>query len=305
MRGGADILERARFCLSPLAPSHREVCMMSKRKRGGEGAEPRVVNARLESDEVNTHQTINSEAGLRENKDCPSCLNHFATAEAYNRHILIKKANKTAVLVERSSIRKYSHTILCPKLDCCFSTTRKEDIKIHLRMHNIKIPEKFLCLKIGEGEDDFITGHQCRICCKIFNNDSSLRSHQSKCSGKFLHACNYCTQTFQERGDFIHHLTSEHPPETDFKVTGIFVGKTRKRNLGRGGLKSGSVERTIALLTPGIISVGDVFSPDVIKSLRLMLEWEIIAHARVNARISVNSLVSKDTAEEVSLEQAL
>ena len=76
--------------------------------------------------------------------------------------------------------------------------------------------------------------------------------------------------------------------------------KSRKRDLGRGGMKSTSVERTIALLNPGIISVGDVFSGDVVRSIRLMLEWEIAAHARVNTRISLNALVSKDTAEEVS-----
>ena len=278
--------------------------MPPKRKRGeAGGGGGRIVKGRMEADEGNTHQQINSSdvSGTGEQtRDCASCHKHFPTVESYKHHYLIKKANVSAKLVPASGVRKFSHIILCPKSDCCFSTNNKQSHKIHLITHGMKPSGELLVIPIGE-EDEFLTAHQCRICCQVLGTANALQKHQQTCRGKFLFSCNYCSSTFRDRQTYTDHLLSDHAPVTDFQVTGVFVGREKKIERKRGLSAHMSSERSIVMLTPGITSVGGVFTEGVISSIRKLLEWEIAAHNRVSTRIVCNSIVSKDNGDEVNM----
>ena len=277
--------------------------MAPKRKQDeGGGGGGRIVKGRMEADDGSGHHQINNsetpDTGL-ETRDCASCHKHFPTIESYRHHYLIKKANVSAKLLPAADVRKFSHIILCPRSDCCFSSNSKQTYKIHLATPGMKPPADLLVIPIGE-EDQFLTAHQCRICCQVLGSANALQKHQQNCRGKYLFSCNYCSSTFRDRQTYTDHLLSDHPPVTDFQVTGAFVGRGKKIERKRGLSSHMSTERSIVLLTPCITSVAGVFTEGIISSIKKILEWEIAAHNRVSTRIVCNSIVSKDNGSEVS-----
>ena len=287
---------------------------MSKRKKGSDppAGDPRVIRARLEPDDTNSHHAINngdcddvSPGREQETRDCASCHKHFQSVEAYKRHHLIKKVNKTARVIAVRDFSKYKHIILCPRTDCCFSSSSKGTHKIHLHTHGIAAPSpggSLLVINIGSDDaqqDPTLSAYQCRICCAVMSTEKSLRRHQASCRGKYLFTCGYCNDTFKEREAYTRHLEREHFPDTAFEITGVFVGRKKKIMRKRGSSSYPSTERSIVMLRPGITSITEIFSEAVNSGIRRLLEWEIAAHGRISARIVVNSILSKDNGDEV------
>ena len=250
-------------------------------------------------EEANSHSVINNDETVRGgNRHCASCEKYFPSAEAYRNHYLLKKTDVNSRLLPAKEFSKYRHQLLCSKSDCCFSTSSKQSYKIHLRTHNIPWPKDLLIIDIGS-QDDFLTAYQCRICCRVMGTENGLRIHQRSCSGKYIYSCTYCNAAFNSRDAYINHLNEKHSPATDFEVTGIFIGREKKVNGSHRKKRISTTERTMAILTPGITAVSEVFTENMISAIRRLVEWEIAAHNRVSAKLVCNAIITKDEGHEV------
>ena len=61
------------------------------------------------------------------------------------------------------------------------------------------------------------------------------------------------------------------------------------------------MERTMAILTPGITAVSEVFTENMISAIRRLMEWEIAAHGRVSAKLVCRTIIAKDEGDEVRI----
>ena len=266
----------------------------------------RIIRGRLDVDEeANSHTAINSDESVTgENRHCASCRKYFPSVESYRNHYLLKKTDTSSRLLPAKEFSKFKHQLLCSTTDCCFSTSSKEDYKVHLRTHNKSWPKEVLVIDIGS-QDDFITAHQCRICNRVMATENGLRKHQTNCSGKYIYSCTYCNAAFNSREQYIDHLHEKHSPATEFEVTGIFIGREKKVDreniLSHRKKRATTTERTMAILTPGITAVSEVFTENMISAIRRLMEWEIAAHGRVSAKLVCRTIIAKDEGDEVRI----
>ena len=138
------------------APSLREVIMRkNKRKRLGSlssesshdkkriidaNISQREIKARREETHHSSHTEMHGEGGdtsqpiipsQHRNKDCPHCGTHFASPEAYQYHKSVKTQNQHSRTIPYKDFNKNVHHIICPEMNCCFSTKEPKNMKVY------------------------------------------------------------------------------------------------------------------------------------------------------------------------------
>ena len=103
---------------------------------------------------------------------------------------------------------------------------------------------------------------------KNFTTPKTLSKHKPVCSGKQIFSCTICRSGFLTHTDMVDHVLLKHKAESGFKITGMFVGKSRKQNNSKSvnrktvNKKAGYVyEKTHVPLTPGLTHTNQVLTP--------------------------------------------
>lgn len=102
-----------------------------------------------------------------------------------------------------------------------------------------------------------------------------LRDHVKTCKGKFIYTCPYCEDRFVEREKFTNHLIQQHKPKTDFKTTNVFVGDSSHKVKTYDNSVPKSSERSLVILTPGLTTTDEIFTPDLRCEMRKLMEWDL------------------------------
>lgn len=250
----------------------------SKRKR--DDIIKRELKARFEETSDVSHENMHVDSTRNteeiyesQNRDCAFCNLHFASPEAARYHRMVKVKNEGARMIPFKDFKKNVHHVLCPKLDCCFSSSDPQKVKNHVAwFHKENLDGSYTVISELTQEEEKVSSHPCGICCKNFSNAGGLRNHVRTCKGKYLYSCPYCFEKYEEREDFTQHIVAEHRPETDFEKTGVFVGENR---LKRKATVDRAVERSIVLMVPGLTTTDEVFTQKIKTEMIKLLRYDL------------------------------
>jgi hypothetical protein len=216
---------------------------------------------------------------------CGICDSKFTSPEGLSRHNEIKSTNTGKQIILSKSFKKNSSQIIvCSEMDCCFSTQVLGEIYRHdKRFHNSKnyntnTPYKTrqisvinIIANMPEPSDN-----TCGKCLKNFATEKTLRNHKPVCSGKQIFSCTICRSGFLTHTDMVDHVLMKHKADSSFKITGMFVGKSRKQNNSKSvnrktvNSKAGYVyEKTHVPLIPGLTHTNQVLTPKLKSEINL------------------------------------
>ena len=176
--------------------------------------------------------------------------------------------------------------LVCDDPKCCFSCAKKSDMANHMKQRHKRTMGDFVSVvSRANASSDLLGSSVCPKCLKTFE-PKNLKQHTANCRGAMLYQCQDCPATFGEREQFISHIDTEHKPDTDFTVTGVFIGK---KNSGPK-----SHERTLVVKKPDVRHINDALTAECVGGILDLLEHEIKMFQKVFTRLILRCIIEKE-----------
>ena len=233
---------------------------------------------------------------------CKVCDNKFTSLEALNRHNELKTDNiGNQVILARTYKNDGSQTISCREPGCCYSCSDVAGIYTHDRYEhknkNFSTGYRYRLLSVV----NIVAGlppeseNYCHKCLKNFTVKSVLNKHKLRCTGKQLFACTICDHGFQTHNEMVTHMKKSHKPDSSFKTTGVFIGRTKLRNKSSGSKsRLGRVyEKCHVPQNPGLQHVNQVLTPQLKKEINFFLLKQIAINTVMNFHFVLCAIIAK------------
>ncbi|XP_037951892.1 transcription factor grauzone isoform X2 [Teleopsis dalmanni] len=182
---------------------------------------------------------------MRHNKAtnvCHVCAKEIRDNQAFEKHVRLH--------FEDSGPR-----VKCPRPDCDRWLKDLDNLKQHLRRHNIE-GKVYTCNDCGKvcKNRSALTSHfnyahsnavfSCEECNKTFKKAISLKEHMAQHTGESLYKCPFCTRTFNSNANMHSHKKKMHPVEWD-------VWRKTKRGHSQHEVSNQIVLKAVATTTKG------------------------------------------------------
>ena len=233
---------------------------------------------------------------------CHVCDNKFTSLEALTRHNELKTDNiGTQVIFARTYKNDGSQTISCRESGCCFSCNDVAEIYAHDRYQhknkNFDTGYRHRLLSVV----NIVAGlppeseNYCHKCLKNFTVKSVLKKHKLRCTGKQLFACTICDHGFQTHNEMVTHMKNSHKPDSSFKTSGVFIGKTKLKNKSSGGKSHlGRVyEKCYVPNNPGLQHINQVLTPQLKKEINFFLLKQVAINTVMNFHLVLCAVIAK------------